>query len=190
MSHTTSNTITEYAPGANGKVAPIATFGGVATDLSEPRGIALDHAGHLWGLNSNGTVREFAAGANRNLTPTTTLSAVRLDFATHIAFDSVGNLFVSGGQGSTSLVEEFAAGATGGDAPIATLRGAHTGLGSAAGLAILPGVEQLLVADTRARTVTEYRSPADGDTPPLSNTHCGGRAIAGSIFDDLPGAGT
>ena len=169
VSNTTGDTITEYAAGANGNVAPVARIGGSATGLAAPRGLALDHAGQLWVLNSDGTVREFTAAASGNAAPITTLSAVRLDFATHIAFDSAGHLFVSGGQGSTSLVEEFAAGATGGDAPIATLGGVHTGLGSVAGLAILPGVEQLLVADTRAHTVNEYRTPADGDTPPLAN---------------------
>ena len=165
VSNATADTITEYAPGANGNVAPIATIAGSATGLFEPRGIAIDHAGHLWVLNSQGMVSEFAAGASGNVAPITTLSAVRLDFATHITFDPVGDLFVSGGALGTRLVEEFAAGATGNDAPIATLRGPHASLGQARGR-ILPGIDQLLVANMQGQNVNQYKIPADGDTRP------------------------
>ena len=116
VSNATADTITEYAPGAKGNVAPVATIGGSATGLFQPRGIALDHAGHLWVLNSLGMVSEFALGASGNVAPITTLSAVTLGSATHLAFDSAGNLFVSGSAlGNSDLVEEFAAGATGKD---------------------------------------------------------------------------
>ena len=170
MSNATADTITEYAPGAKGNVAPIATIGGLATGLFQPRGIALDPAGHLWVLNSQGMVSEFAAGASGNVAPITTLSAVTLGSATHLTFDPAGNLFLSGSAlGNSDLVEEFAAGATGNDAPIATFRGPHTSLVANTGVAVLPGVEQLLVANMQGQNITQYKIPADGDTPPAAN---------------------
>ena len=48
------NSITEYAPGANGNVAPIATLTGPATGVQLPTGIALDPAGQLWVDNAAG----------------------------------------------------------------------------------------------------------------------------------------
>ena len=88
------NSITEYAPGANGNVAPIATLTGPATGVQLPTGIALDPAGQLWVDNAAG-ISEYPAGANGNVAPIAALSGPQVSSSSVIAFDPAGNLFVN-----------------------------------------------------------------------------------------------
>src|SRR5664280_854245 len=58
-----NNSITEYATGANGNVAPVATISGSSTGLSQPWSLVLDPSDDLWVAN-NGiwSVTEYAPG--------------------------------------------------------------------------------------------------------------------------------
>jgi sugar lactone lactonase YvrE len=169
--------ILEYGPTANGNTAPVAAIAGPATGLYMPLGIARDQAGHLFVLNGNSTVTEYAAAASGNVAPIATLrtNGSGLTAANRIAIDSAGNLFLSGarfvtGPSADYTVEEFAAGATGDAKPVAILDGPDTGLLGPAGVAILPGVPQLLVANTNGNTLTQYAVPANGDARPVATT--------------------
>ena len=64
------NTITVFAAGANGNVAPTATIAG----LISPTGVAVDGAGNLYVVNyGGGSITVYAAGASGNATPTATI---------------------------------------------------------------------------------------------------------------------
>ena len=97
MANKGSNAITEYAPGANGDVSPIATLSapppGYPPGLARPR-----RRGHLFVSNVNGpSVTEYAAAAKGNAAPLATLggAATGLKEPTGLGFDAAGNLYVS-----------------------------------------------------------------------------------------------
>lgn len=127
--------MTEYAAGATGSVAPIATLTGPATGVQLPNGIALDPARHLSVDNAAG-ITECPPGANGNVASIAALTGpfMGITASSNIAFDSAGHLFVNAtrpgsGFAAEEAVQEYAVGATGDPAPIATLHGADTGLG-------------------------------------------------------------
>ncbi len=72
--------ITVYAAGATGNVAPVATITGSDTGLSAPQGIAVDGAGNVFvanltgGLLENGSVTVYAAGSNGDVAPINIIS--------------------------------------------------------------------------------------------------------------------
>ena len=97
VANTVADTITEYAPGASGNVAPIATISGSHTGLVAPRFLALDSSDDLYVVNGTGnSVIEYAPGANGNSGPINTISgsATMIDDPIGIAFD-LGLLYVS-----------------------------------------------------------------------------------------------
>lgn len=63
-----------YAAGATGNVAPIATIGGPATQLSAPSGVRLDGSGNIWVSDNAGQILEFAINASGNVAPLKTIS--------------------------------------------------------------------------------------------------------------------
>ena len=70
-----ANSITAYAAGANGNVAPSAGISGAATGLNFPEGVALDAAGKIYVANFNPTsITVYAAGATGNVAPSATIS--------------------------------------------------------------------------------------------------------------------
>ena len=75
MSNIGNNTITEYAPGATGNVAPIAVISGGATGLSAPYGLTIDASGNLFASNAGAnTITEYAPGATGNVAPIATIA--------------------------------------------------------------------------------------------------------------------
>ena len=74
VANNTGNSVTKYALGADGNMAPIGTISGAATGLSGPVGVALGAGGTLYVSNndfgaSNPSVTVYAAGANGNVAP-------------------------------------------------------------------------------------------------------------------------
>lgn len=71
--------VTVYAPGANGNVAPQRSIMGKDTGLVNPNGIAVDADGNIYVSNvSNGdrpdAIVVFGPGANGDATPRTTIT--------------------------------------------------------------------------------------------------------------------
>src|SRR5439155_211930 len=70
-----ANSITVYAPGANGDVAPDRAIVGDQTGLSSPSGLALDASGRIYVTNQgdlfgeNASVEIFSSGASGNAAP-------------------------------------------------------------------------------------------------------------------------
>jgi hypothetical protein len=69
--------VTEYAAGANGNVAPIETIEGSKTKLDGPVGIALDGSDNVYAANGdNSAITVYADGSNGNVAPINTISGV------------------------------------------------------------------------------------------------------------------
>lgn len=67
--------ITVYAKGANGNVAPIRTISGSNTELNGPNGIALDSSGNIYvSQYFSNSVTVYANGANGDVAPIRTIS--------------------------------------------------------------------------------------------------------------------
>ncbi len=143
--------VTEYAPGSNGDVAPIATISGPHTGLNAPQGIALDARGNIYvGAHfENGTggidgrVTIYPAGSNGDVAPIATISGPNtgLDsrFIFGIALDPVGNIYALTNERpfyDNPSVNVYAPGSNGNVAPIATISGSNTALDSGYGLTV------------------------------------------------------
>ncbi len=99
------DSVTVYAPGATGYVAPVRTIAGAASGLSNPAALTVGPNGNVYVLNlgraTNGavTVTEYAGGPTGSATPVATLPA---SFASSaggsLAVTSDGTVFVSAGN--------------------------------------------------------------------------------------------
>jgi 6-phosphogluconolactonase (cycloisomerase 2 family) len=70
-----NGSLTVYAAGANGDVAPTETIEGAKTELNLPNGIAVDSADNIYAANYNSsTITVYAAGSNGNVAPINTIS--------------------------------------------------------------------------------------------------------------------
>jgi hypothetical protein len=132
--------VTVYAAGANGDVAPTATISGDQTGLHIPTGIAVDASGEVIVSNYNQSVTVFAAGASGDAQPIRTLHGARtqLDANYGVAVAKLGPIFVTN-QGLTSgpySVTAYASDATGNVAPLRTITGSKTGLVVPNGIAV------------------------------------------------------
>ena len=127
-----SDSITEYAPGASGNVAPICTIAGSNTGLAENDDISLASDGTLYVGNFVGSdpVEVFAPGACGNVAPIRVIAGTLtgLSLVDGLGVDAAGNLYVD--NTFSGSVEVFAPGANGNVAPIRTIAGATTGIGS------------------------------------------------------------
>jgi hypothetical protein len=73
------SSITVYAAGSNGNVAPIETISGNNTDFYLPQGIALDSSRNMYVANINGPISEYAAGSSGNVAPIATIGGFLSD---------------------------------------------------------------------------------------------------------------
>ncbi len=169
----TENTVTVYAKGANGNVAPIRTISGSKTGLDAPQGIALAPVnGDIYIANTDGkSVTVYASDANGNVAPTATISGslTKLFAPWGIALDSGGNIYVanSGDAGITV----FAAGANGNVAPLRLISGSKTGLDDAERLALDSSANVYVTNYTISNgkySVNAYAAGANGDVKPMS----------------------
>ena len=129
-----TGSITVYAGGTNGNVAPIRTIAGSNTGIAGPYGVAVDAQGSIYVANGSGnTITIYAPSANGNVAPIRAISG-HLDSPTGIVLGAQGNIYVANQGGNNVMV--FGKGANGSDPPIRTIIGQRTALDFPSGLAV------------------------------------------------------
>jgi hypothetical protein len=138
---TGNGSVTVYAAGSTGNVAPIQTISGSRTELAGPQQLALDSSSNIYVVNAaydsdKGSLTVYAAGANGNVAPIETIegSKTELDGADGITLDSSNDIHAA--NGGNNSVTVYAAGSNGNVAPINTIEGAKTGLDGTRGIVI------------------------------------------------------
>jgi sugar lactone lactonase YvrE len=158
-----TGSITEYAAGSTGDVAPTVTIAGSNTGLADPRGLAFDASGRLFAANASIlTVSSYAAGGAGKADPISTLITPEGTFG--VAFDGAGRLYLT--TAGLPGVAVYAAGANGNAAPIATIAGANTGLSQPRGIAF-DGSGRLYVVDQGNRAAV-FAAGATGNVSPVA----------------------
>ncbi len=171
-----NNSITIYALGANGNVAPTATIAGSNTGLGQPDGLAFDASGRLYVSNAYPySVTIYAPGASGNVAPVATIGGSNTGLITPdgIAFDASGQLYVTNPQGfgvSGGYITIYAAGASGNVAPTATIAGSNTGLSypNNPSDVAFNSSGQLYVTNPSSSMVTIYAAGASGNVAPTA----------------------
>jgi len=169
------DTINVYPAGSNGNVSPSAVIAGSDTGLDGPDGVALDSGGSLYVSNSyggpvgGGSVTVYPAGSSGDAVPiaTITSSFTGIDFASGIAVDSTGNIYVAnefGDAGDNGSITIYSAGSYATGAPIATISGDNTGLSSPFGIA-LDSAGNIFVLNSD-NAITVYPAGSAGDVTP------------------------
>ena len=142
-----SNSITVYALGATGNVAPVRTIIGPSTGLFGPYGIVLDGIGNLYVANlANNSITVYPPGADANVAPIHTISGAStgLHWPLGVALDGAGNLYVANAVPTSITV--YPPGADGNVAPTHTINGG-TWLFSPVGVTYFAGNSSLYVSD-------------------------------------------
>jgi hypothetical protein len=169
------NHITIYDAGANGNVSSIARIEGSNTALSEPDAVDVDASRNIYvanfsgGVSKDGSVTVYAAGANGNIVPIRTIagSNTELHAPWSMALDASGNVYVTNlpSVRKPDRVTVYAAGANGNVAPIRTIAGSNTGLGSPSGIAL--DASGNIYVTTNSYSVNIYGAGANGDVKPI-----------------------
>jgi uncharacterized repeat protein (TIGR01451 family) len=169
-----SGSVTQYAPGADGDVAPITTISGANTGLAGPGYVAFDPAGRILVTNYLAdTVTKYAPGASGDATPVATIAGPNtgLSAPLSIVVDAGGRIIVANGSGSVTV---YAPDASGDATPIATIAGPNTLLdftaGGTVGGAVALGTEpqgNLLMAVGPTNRIVQHARTASGDVAPL-----------------------
>jgi 6-phosphogluconolactonase (cycloisomerase 2 family) len=159
-----AGSVTVYAPGANGNVAPVRTIAGSNTGILAPKAVALDPAGRIYVANQlANTVTIYAHGANGNVAPVAKITGVSNPSA--VTIDGAGRAWVGD---ATDTVKVYPAGITGTvSTPLATLGGANTGISGISGL-VFESTGRLDVSNQNAHTITTYAPGATGNVKPLT----------------------
>ncbi|HEY2772282.1 MAG TPA: choice-of-anchor Q domain-containing protein [Solirubrobacteraceae bacterium] len=158
------DSVTAYATGATGNVAPVLRLAGSATGLSQPTGVVVDVQGRVYVTNpAANAITEYAPEVTGNVAPVARIAggATRLSAPQGLALDGSGHLWVASGNG----VSEFAAGANGNVAPIARIIGSNTRLPRPHALVIGPGGD--VQATTSNAAITTYPAGATGNVAPI-----------------------
>jgi len=133
------NTITVYAANPSGTLneTPLATITGAATGLASPTGMAFDAAGRLYVANeSNASITVYAANPSGTLdeVPLATIvgSNTGLDDPLGVALDASGQIYAVNSGPGVSAVTVYPASPSGtmNEAPLATITGSATQLGT------------------------------------------------------------
>ncbi|HUO06367.1 MAG TPA: choice-of-anchor D domain-containing protein [Candidatus Binataceae bacterium] len=184
VANSSNNSVSVYAPGADGAVEPIAAITGKSTGLMGPNGVALDAIGNIYvanvgqGAPPRGSITVYSANANGNASPIATIngSNTGLNNPQGVALDSVGNIYVAnsiGGAAGAGSITIYPAGSNGNMAPSATISGSTTGMDQPSGIA-LDEKGNIYVANTGGGeshhgSVTVYRGGSSGDAAPIAN---------------------
>ncbi len=166
--------VTTYAPGSAGNVAPLQTIAGPATGLMISSGIAVNPGnGNIFVANQIGSVTVFAATANGNATPIRTISGTNTQLSGPFGI-AVGNNKIFVANSASSAVTVYPIGANGNVAPSQVISGPATGISAGAfGVAYRPNNGKIYVT-SGANNVTIFPNGANGNVAPT-------KSISGSV---------
>jgi hypothetical protein len=159
--------ISVYAAGATGNVAPIQRISGSDTGLYLPTSVAVDPInGDIYVASSDDyDVTIYSPGSNGNARPIATLNAKYGYGPAFVALDASGNIYVSYGDGA-NVIQVWAAGSTGNAAPIATISGSKTGLNVPDQLTV-DSNGNIYVANDGTPSIAVYAAGKSGDVAPM-----------------------
>jgi sugar lactone lactonase YvrE len=161
-----NGTVTSYAIGGSGNLAPLATFPRTGFGLNAPAGITIAPSGRVYIANSgNNSVTGHPPGAAAPFVTDLTGSATGLQGPAALALDAAGRLYVANEPANAITV--YAPGADGSASPIATITGPDTGISGPDALAI-DSAGRLWVAESGSNSLTQYAPGANGDAKPLT----------------------
>ena len=131
--------ISVYAAGASGNVAPIQDISGSNTQLNGVTGVATNSGGTIFAGNSDpGKITIYAAGATGNVKPVRSISGskTQLNGLAGVALDATGKVYVVQTEASVSSVLVFGSKASGNVKPLTAISGSKTGLTFPSGIAV------------------------------------------------------
>jgi hypothetical protein len=170
-----NDSITEYAAGAKGNVAPIATIAGSDTGLAGPTGLALQGT-NLWVTDeTSDTLEEFAAGSDGNVLPYQTIYGSKTKLDNPVGVFMAGDEFdaslwvVNDPTGRLPSVEAFNALSGGNQRPTSRISGSKTRLSDPRAVVALIGkrfIQRIVVANAGSNAITEYDGFADTNQAP------------------------
>ncbi len=171
-----SDSITIYAVGSSGNVAPINSITGPDTILHNPAAITLDSSGDIWIANTDffagdqqGSIAMYPTGASGDHPPTVAIygSCSGMDAPDGVAVDASGNIYVSdsGELFSDSNISIFPAGSNGCATASAVIEGAATTLVQPAGLTIDSNLN-VYVADYFGFSLDTFAAGSNGNGAP------------------------
>jgi len=165
--------VTTYAPGSAGNVAPLQTIAGPATGLMISSGIAVNPGnGNIFVSNLSGSITVFAATANGNATPIRTISGTNTQLSGPFGI-AVGNNKIFVANSGSSAVTVYPVGANGNVAPSQVISGPATGIsGGAFGVAFHQNGK--IYVTSGANDVTIFPNGANGNVAPT-------KSISGSV---------
>lgn len=137
-----SNDVLEFAAGSNGNVAPSAINTTTAGYYVDSNALATDGAGNVWMTAACGTqwlqqcVYEFAPHANGQATPLTSFTAPGLDYASGIAADANGNVYVD--DNVKDAIDRYPSTASGSASPTSTASLGVPGIAESNQIALAP----------------------------------------------------
>ena len=161
-----NGTVTSYAVGGAGNLAPLTTFGRTGFNLDAPAAVTIAPSGRVHVVNTgNDSVTSYAPGAAAPFITDLAGAATGLQGPSAATLDAAGRLYVANQPANTITV--YAPGATGDVTPVATIAGPDTAINGPDAIAI-DGAGRLWVADSGSNSLTEYAPGATGDAKPLA----------------------
>jgi 6-phosphogluconolactonase (cycloisomerase 2 family) len=166
VSNGASGTVTSYAIGSSGNLAPLTTFGRTGFNLDAPAGIAIAPSGRVYIANTgDDSVTSYPPGAAAPFVTNLTGDATGLQGPSAVTLDSAGRLYVA--DQPANAVTVYAPGANGNARPVATITGPDTAINGPDALAI-DSAGRLWVANSGSNSLTQYASNANGDARPVA----------------------
>jgi 6-phosphogluconolactonase (cycloisomerase 2 family) len=170
-----SGSITFYAPGANGNVAPLGTIQGADTGLANPASPAFDPKGQLYVPNLTGnSITVYRSGVTGDAAPVATIAgaATGLQHPYQVTLDSKLNVYAANFWPPISITV-YAADSKGNVKPLRTIAGRKTKLNGPDGVAV-DSRDRIYGANYTGNSLTVYLPGASGNATP-SRTIAGQR---------------
>jgi sugar lactone lactonase YvrE len=171
-----ADSVTVYAEGSSGNVAPSAVISGPATGLNLPDSVAI-FSGKIYVSNyGNNSVTVYPVGSTGNTAPSATISGFGTGLAgpTGITLDTGGKIYVA--NNGNNSVTVYSAGSSGNTAPSATISGVNTGLAGPYGIALDASLR--IYVTNNEGSVTVYPAGSNGNATPSATISGSGTALA------------